>query len=35
MQNHAEEILEIEVKNDTILKDIDTPEEYEKITKLK
>jgi molybdenum cofactor cytidylyltransferase len=33
LMNHPEDILEIDVDKDVVLKDIDTPEEYQKYTK--
>jgi len=33
LMNHPEDILEIEVDQDVVLKDIDTPEEYQKYMK--
>ena len=33
LMNHPEDILEIEVEQDVVLKDIDTPEEYQQYTK--
>jgi len=33
LMNHPEDILEIDVDQDVVLKDIDTPEEYQQYTK--
>jgi molybdenum cofactor cytidylyltransferase len=33
LMNHSEDILEIDVDQDAVLKDIDTPEEYQRYTK--